>query len=138
MTWTLGGHTREVGILRSTFRRALPFSRVGAALWAWQHRDQITGWAGWASRSAPRLVAGDTRDVVAEGRLRARLAGDARTRAALDVRGKEGLQVEVREGVAVLSGRLAPEAHDLVIEVATGTGGVKRVRDEIADSDKRR
>jgi hypothetical protein len=127
-----------VGILRSTFRRALPFSRVGAALWAWQHRDQITGWAGWVTRSAPRLVAGDTRDVVAEGRLRARLAGDARTRAALDGGGREGLQVEVRDGVAVLGGRLAPEAHDLVVEVATGTGGVSRVRDEITDSKGRR
>lgn len=107
-------------------------------MWAWQHRDQITGWAGWASRSAPRVVAGDTRDVVAEGRLRARLAGDARTRAALDAGGKEGLRVEVREGVAVLSGRLAPEAHDLVVEVATGTGGVRSVRDEIIDGGKRR
>ena len=137
MAGTLGGHTGEVGILRSSFRRALPFSRVGAALWAWQHRDQITGWAGWVSRSAPRLVAGDTRDVVAEGRLRARLAGDARTRAALDGGGREGLRVEVRDGVAVLGGRLAPEAHDLVVEVATGTGGVTRVRDEIDSSGRR-
>jgi len=109
-------------------------SRAGAALWAWRHRDQIAGWAGWATRSAPRLVAGDSRDIVAEGRLRARLAGDARTRAALDAGGRDGLQVEVREGVAVLSGRLTPEAHDLVVEVATGTGGVQRVRDEITDA----
>ena len=122
-----------MGILRSTFRRALPVSRVGAALWAWQHRDQITGWASWVSRSAPRVVAGDTRDVMAEGRLRARLAADARTRTALDRGGREGLQVEVRDGVAVLAGRLTPAAHDLVVEVATGTGGVQRVRDEISD-----
>lgn len=123
-----------MGILRSTFRRALPVSRVGVALWAWQHRDQITGWAGWASRSAPRLLAGDTRDLVAEGRLRTRLAADARTRAALDRGGRDGLRVEVRDGVAVLEGRLAREAHDLVVEVATGTGGVQRVRDDITDT----
>ncbi|CAN5186320.1 hypothetical protein BH24ACT1_BH24ACT1_09840 [soil metagenome] len=123
-----------MGILRSTFRRALPVSRVGMALWAWQHRDQITGWAGWVTRSAPRLVAGDTCDLVAEGRLRARLAGDERTRAALDRGGRDGLRVEVRDGVAVLEGRLAPEAHDLVVEVAAGTGGVQRVRDDITDT----
>jgi osmotically-inducible protein OsmY len=121
-----------VGILSSTFRRTLPLSRAGAALWAWQHRKEITGWAGWAASSAPRLLAGDTRDVVTEGRLRARLAGDGRTRAALS-----GLEVEVREGVAVLRGRLAPEAHDLVVDVATGTSGVQRVRDEITDARRR-
>ncbi len=121
-----------VGILGSTFRRALPLSRAGAALWAWQHRKEITGWAGWVAGSAPRLVAGDTRDVVTEGRLRARLAGDGRTRAALN--GPGGLEVEVREGVAVLRGRLAPDAHDLVVDVATGTSGVQRVRDEITDA----
>ncbi len=118
-----------MGILSSTFRRTLPLSRAGAALWAWQHRREITGWAGWVAGSAPRLLAGDTRDVVTEGRLRARLAGDGRTRAALS-----GLEVEVREGVAVLRGRLAPEAHDLVVDVATGTNGVQRVRDEITDA----
>lgn len=123
-----------MGILRSTFRRTLPFSRAGAALWAWQHRKEITGWAGWAVGSAPRLLAGDTRDVVTEGRLRARLSGDARTRAALDGASSDGLQIEVREGVAVLRGRLAPQAHDLVVDVATGTSGVQRVRDEITDA----
>ncbi len=122
-----------MGILSSTFRRALPLSRAGAALWAWQHRKEITGWAGWAAGSAPRVLAGDTRDVVTEGRLRARLSADARTRAALGG-GSSGLDVEVREGVAVLRGRLAPEAHDLVVDVATGTSGVQRVRDEITDA----
>ena len=106
-------------------------SRAGAALWAWQHRKEITGWAGWAASSAPRLLAGDTRDLVTEGRLRARLAGDGRTRSVLD--GHGGLEIEVREGVAVLRGRLAPAAHDLVVDVATGTSGVQRVRDEITD-----
>ncbi|HVM03348.1 MAG TPA: BON domain-containing protein [Acidimicrobiales bacterium] len=120
-----------MGIVRTSLRRAVPVSRAGAALWAWQHRDQISGWASWASRSAPRLVAGDTRDVVAEGRLRARLASDGRTRAALDRGGPDRLRVEVRDGVAVLGGRLTPEAHDLVLEVATGSHGVTRVRDEI-------
>lgn len=113
-------------------------SRAGAALWVWQHRDQIVGWAGWASRSAPRLVAGDGRDVVAEGRLRIRLATDAETRVALDRAGRDRLRVEVRDGVAVLGGRLAPEAHDRVLEVATGSSGIRRVRDEIDSVEGRR
>ncbi|MDP9452351.1 MAG: BON domain-containing protein [Actinomycetota bacterium] len=125
-----------MGILRSTFRRTLPVSRAGAALWAWQHRHEISGWAGWAARCAPRLVAGDTRDVVTEGRLRARLAGDPRTRSALDA-GGGGLEIEVRDGVAALGGRLAPDAHDLVVDVASATSGVRRVRDEITDAGHR-
>lgn len=116
----------------------MPVSRAGAALWAWQHRDQITGWAGWVARSAPRLVSGDTRDVVAEGRLRVRLAGDVRTRAALDQPGRDRLQVEVRQGVAVLGGRLDTEVHDLVLELATADRTIQRVRDEIHPVERRR
>lgn len=121
-----------MGLLRSTFRRALPFSRVGAALWAWQHRDQIAGWAGWAARSAPRLIAGDTKDVVTEGRLRARLSTDSRTR---DV---DGLQVEVADGVAVLQGAVEASAHDAAVSIAADASGVRRVRDELRDKDNRR
>lgn len=121
------GHTGAVGLLRSSFRRALPFSRVGAALWAWRHRDEIAGWAGWVARSAPRLVAGDTRDVVAEGRLRARLTGDPRTREALDLR------VEVVDGVAVLNGEVGAEAHDAAVGIATNANGVQRVRDNLRE-----
>ncbi|MGI8758137.1 MAG: BON domain-containing protein [Acidimicrobiales bacterium] len=105
---------------------------MGAALWAWQHRDQIAGWAGWVARSAPRLIGGDTKDVVAEGRLRARLTADPRTR---DV---GGLRVEVAGGVAVLRGTVRPEAHDAAVDIATNSSGVRRVSDELRDSGRRR
>ncbi|MBW3575036.1 MAG: BON domain-containing protein [Actinobacteria bacterium] len=121
-----------MGLLRSSFRRALPVSRVGAALWAWQHRKEIAGWAGWAARAAPRVVAGNQRDVVAEGRLRARLSSDPRTRSA------SNLDVEVVEGVAILAGEVDPEVHDAVVELATGASGVMRVRDEIRERTPRR
>ena len=121
-----------MGLLRSSFRRVLPFSRVGAALWAWQHRDQIAGWTGWVVRSAPRLIGGDTKDVVAEGRLRARLTSDPRTRDA------GGLRVEVTDGIAVLQGAVAPEAHDAAVDIATNSSGVRRVSDELVDRGRRR
>ena len=113
-------------------RRALPVSRVGAALWAWQHRKEIAGWAGWVARAAPRVVAGSQRDVLAEGRLRVRLTSDPRTRAA------EGLHVEVVDGVAVLGGDADPEAQDAAVEIATGIPGVNRVRAEIREPFARR
>lgn len=116
-----------MGLLRSSFRRALPISRVGAALWAWQHRKEIAGWAGWATRAAPRLIAGNQRDVLAEGRLRARMTSDPRTRSAV------GLDVQVVDGVALLTGDADPEVRDAVVEIATGTSGVTRVRDEIRE-----
>ncbi|MDP9419362.1 MAG: BON domain-containing protein [Actinomycetota bacterium] len=121
-----------MGLFRSSLRRALPVSRIGAALWAWQHRKEIAGWAGWAARAAPRVVAGDQRDVLAEGRLRARLKGDPRTRE------MDGLDVEVLDGVAVLGGSVTPEVHDAVVEIATGASGVARVRDEIRERGVRR
>lgn len=70
--------------------------------------------------------------MVAEGRLRARLTGDPRTRHAGD------LDIEVIDGVAVLAGSAAPEVHDAVVEIATGTTGVARVRDEISERGVRR
>ena len=114
-----------MGLLRSSFRRALPVSRVGAALWAWQHRDEIAGWAGWAAKSAPRLIGGNSRDVLTEGRLRARLSSDPRTRQAPE------LDVEVVDGVAVLSGSVDPEVHDAAVELAAGASGVSRIRNEL-------
>lgn len=126
------GHTAAMRLLRSSLRRALPVSRVGAALWAWQHREEIAGWAGWAIRSAPRVVAGNQRDVLAEGRLRARISGDPRTRRV------DGVEMEVVDGVALLGGTAAPEVHDAVVELATGTTGVVRVRDEISERGARR
>ena len=113
-------------------RRALPISRVGAALWAWQHRREIAGWAGWAARAAPRVMAGNQRDVLAEGRLRMRLTSDGRTAGASD------LEVEVVDGVAVLTGEAEPEAADAAVELATGIPGVTRVRSELRERVARR
>lgn len=96
-------------------------------MWAWRHRQEIAGWTAWATRSAPRVVAGDTRDVVTEGRLRARLTGDGRTR------GVQSLQVRVVDGVAVLEGQVGSDVHDAAVSIAAGTGGVRRVRDELQE-----
>ena len=121
-----------MGILRTAVRGALPMSRVGAAMWAWRHRSEIGGWAGYVARSAPRVVAGDTTDVVVEGRLRARLTADRRTR------NVDGLHVTVEDGVAVLRGMVPPEAHDAAVAIATNTTGVVRVRDELTEPSRRR
>lgn len=114
-------------MLRSAVKGALPISRVGVAMWAWRHRAEIGGWAGYVARSAPRVVGGDTADVLAEGRLRARLTADRRTR---DL---DGLRVAVDDGVAVLSGMVPPEAHDAILAIATNTTGIARVRDELTE-----
>lgn len=118
--------------MRRLFRGVLPISRVGAALWAWRHRREIAGWTAWVARSAPRVVAGDTRDVVVEGRLRARLTGDERTH------GADDLQVRVSDGVATLRGRVAPDARDAAVGIATNINGIDRVRDELDDKQARR
>lgn len=120
-----------MGLLRKSFRRVVPLSRAGVALWAWQHRDEITGWGGWVVRSAPRVVAGDTGDVIAEGRLRARLGADPRTRKL------HGLRVEVLDGVAVLQGTVPAEGHDAAVDIATSASGVRRVRDELQERGRR-
>ena len=121
-----------MGLLRTAVRGALPMSRVGAALWAWRHRNEIGGWAGYVARAAPRVIAGDTTDVVVEGRLRARFTGDARTR------NVDGLHVTVQDGVAVLTGMVPPEVHDAAVAIATNTNGVLRVRDELTEPSRRR
>jgi len=121
-----------MGLLRTAVRGALPVSRVGAAMWAWRHRNEIGGWAGYVARAAPRVIAGDTTDVVVEGRLRARFTGDARTR------NVDGLHVTVQDGVAVLTGMVPPEVHDAAVAIATNTNGVLRVRDELTEPSRRR
>lgn len=110
----------------------MPFSRVGALLWAWRHREQITGWAGWMTRAVPRIVAGDTRDVVTEGRLHGAFATDRR------IRESDHVRAEVVDGVAVLHGVVSPEAHDAAVSLATTTNGVRRVRDELQEARGRR
>lgn len=120
-----------MGIIRKAIGFGLPTSRAAMALWAWRHRHEIAGWAQWTARSAPRLAAGDTEDLLVEGRLRMRLTGDRRTR---DV---EGMQVEVQDGVAILRGAVPAAVHDAAVEVATNTKGVERVRDELSDLGRR-
>ena len=121
-----------MGLLRRSFRHALPFSRLGAVLWAWRHRQQIAGWAGWMTKAVPRIAAGDTRDVVAEGRLKAALTTDRR------LGDSDQVRAEVVDGVAVLHGVVSPEAHDAAIDVATTSSGVRRVRDELQETRGRR
>jgi osmotically-inducible protein OsmY len=121
-----------MGLLRRVVRDAIPVSRVGVALWGWRHRNEIGSWLGYAARSAPRLVGGDTEAVLVEGRLRARLTADKRTR---DV---DGLRVEVADGVATLRGVVPSEVHDAAVAIATNTTGVQRVRDELVEPSRRR
>lgn len=113
-------------------KTALPVSRVGVALWAWRNRDEVLRWAGFVGTAVPRLVEGDAGDVLTEARLRARLTADARTR------GADGLRVSVRDGVATLSGVVDAAVHDVALDVATATTGVRRVRDELTHSRARK
>lgn len=114
--------------LRSVVRGALPISRVGVALWAWNNRDEVVRWGAFALDAAGRLASGDASDVVAEAKLRARLTGDARTR------GADGLRVSVADGVATLSGEVPAEVRDAALAIATAVGGVERVRDDMTTS----
>ena len=104
-------------------RRMMPITRTGMALWAWRHRTEIGGWLGYAIRSAPRLVAGESADVMIEGRIRSRLTADRRTR------DRENIGVAVANGVVTLSGRVDSEVRDAAVEIATATAGVSRVVD---------
>jgi osmotically-inducible protein OsmY len=97
------------------------------AWWAWRNRTQLLDWAGFATRSVPRIQGEERGDVIAEARLRARLTNDPRTRSA------EGLRVDVSGGVATLSGVVSPEVHDAALDVATDTRGISRVRDTLRD-----
>lgn len=121
-----------MGIVRKAIGFGLPTGRVAMAAWGWRHRHEISGWAQWAAKSAPRLAAGDTADLLVEGRLKARLTANSRTR------NVDGLRVEVQDGVAVLSGTVPADVHDAAFEIASNTSGVKRVRDELVDSGRRR
>ena len=106
-------------------RGALPISRVGMALWAWNNRDEIARWGGFAVDAVGRVAGGETSDVVTEAKLRARLTGDARTR------GADRLRVSVKDGVATLSGSVAADVRDAALDIATASSGVHRVRDDM-------
>ncbi|MBW8827106.1 MAG: BON domain-containing protein [Acidobacteria bacterium] len=108
-------------------RKVLPISRVAITMWAWRHRHEIGGWLGYAARSAPKVVAGDTADVLLEGRVRARLTADRRTR------NLDGARIEVNDGVVTLRGMVPAEAHDAAVAIATNTGGARSVLDEMTE-----
>jgi osmotically-inducible protein OsmY len=112
-------------------RKLVPITRTGVALWGWRHRNEIGGWLGYAIRSAPRLVAGDSADVLLEGRVRSRLTADRRTR------DREGIGVAVENGVVTLSGRVDADLRDAAVEIATSTGGVRRVVDRFEHGRRR-
>jgi osmotically-inducible protein OsmY len=120
-----------MGLVRGLVRNAIPVSRVGVTLWAWRHRNEIGNWLGYVARSAPKVVAGETEDVLAEGRLRARLTADKRTR------NVDGLRIEVADRVATLRGMVSPETHDAAVAIATNTSGVQRVRNELTQPTRR-
>jgi osmotically-inducible protein OsmY len=118
-------------VLRRLIKTAVPVSRVGMAMWAWHNRDELRAWAGFVATAAPKIVEGKANDVLAEARLRARLTADGRTR------GAAGLRVSVTDGVATLAGVVDPDVHDVALDLATSTGGIDRVRDDIAHPARR-
>lgn len=112
-------------MLRRLVKTALPVSRVGAAMFVWRNRDELLKWAGFVGAAVPLLVEGNASDVLAEAKLRARLTADSRTR------GADGLRVSVRDGVATLAGVVDPGVHDVALDLATSSSGIRRVRDEV-------
>ncbi|HUP85393.1 MAG TPA: BON domain-containing protein [Acidimicrobiales bacterium] len=109
----------------SLFRKLLPFSRITIVLWAWRNRASVAEWFAFALRAFSSASSGNgLDDAKAEFRLRANLARDGRTRGAL-------VDVAVEDGVAHLHGRLAPEVHAVVQDIAVGTRGVSRIDDRI-------
>jgi hypothetical protein len=106
-------------------RKLLPFSRVTVLLWAWRNRASVIEWVAFALRTLQSAVSGDgIGDAKAEFRLRANLARDRRTRGAL-------VDVAVEQGVARLRGRVSPEVHAVVQDIAVATPGVARIDDRI-------
>ena len=107
-------------------RRFLPFTRITMLLWAWRNRASVLEWATFGLRAAQAAASGKgIDDAKTEFRLRANLAREPRTRTAL-------VDVAVENGVAKLSGRVSPEVHALVQDIAVGTRGVQRLDDKIS------
>jgi len=107
---------------------ALPISRIGMAMWAWNNRDELVKWGAFAASAPGRLAEGESGDLVLEAKLRARLTADSRTR------GADGLRVSVAKGVATLNGKVDADVRDAALAIATAVGGIDRVRDEMSTS----
>ena len=109
-------------------RKLLPFSRVTLLLWAWRNRASVLDWVTFLLRTLQSASTGQgLDDAKAEFRLRAHLARDHRTRGAL-------VEVRVEKGVAHLSGRVSPEVHASIQDMAVATPGVTRLDDRISHS----
>ena len=108
-------------------KRFLPFTSVTSALWfAFRHRRPIWDWGSWIVRSVPRVVNGQRDDVVAEARLRFRLAVDNRLLG-------DRINVEVEDGRALLSGEVASGHRQVATSLADGAPGVQRVSDVLRE-----
>jgi hypothetical protein len=112
-------------MIKRLVKTAVPVSRLGAAMFLWRNREEVMRWAGFVGSAVPKLAEGDLTDVLTEARLRAKLTADSRTR------GAEGLRVSVRDGVATLSGVVDPAIHDVALDLATASSGIKKVRDDL-------
>ena len=101
--------------------RFLPFTTFSGAAWfAYRHRRPLLDWGSWTVRSVPRVVQGEHDDVLAEARLRLRLAGDER----LD---GDRIRVDVANGRARVTGRIAPGHAELVEDLTEDAPGVAAV-----------
>lgn len=106
-------------------RKLLPFTRITMVLWAWRNRASVLDWLNFVLRAVQSSSSGaGLDDAKAEFRLRSHLARDYRTRGAL-------LEVRVERGVAHLAGRLSPEVHAAVQDMAVATPGIQRLDDRI-------
>jgi hypothetical protein len=106
-------------------RKLLPFSRLTLLTLAWRNRATVLDWATFGLRAAQSVAGGDgTTDARIELRLRANLARDRRTRDAV-------YDVAVERGVARLEGRVSPEVHAVIQNIAVGTRGVTRIDDRL-------
>ena len=109
-------------------RKFLPFTRITMLMWAWRNRASVLEWATFGLRAAQAAAEGKgLDDAKTEFRLRANLARDHRTRHAI-------LDVSVEKGVAHLAGRVSPEVHAVVQDIAVGTRSVVRLDDRITHS----
>lgn len=110
-------------------RRLLKEQAVAAttalAYWAWRNREEVVDWAAYGVRAIQNVVAGNTEDVVVEGRLRMAFLGDRRTRGAI------GLEVLVRDGVTILNGLVDPGVREVALRIAERTEGVKEIDDRL-------
>jgi len=118
--------------MRRLVKRFFPFTTYGgAALFAWRHRRPIVDWGSWALRSVPRVAQGERDDVLAEARLRLRLAGDERLAG-------DRIRIEVEDGRARLSGDVARGHRRLVTDLAHDLPGVDKVSDLLRERSRGR